>query len=83
MNLERFVVFSYPGSRLDPEMYKAAFAKVGIEFWDFSQVDFGRITDGRSAYPWDYHPTPVGHYLLAELLTYKLKQTNRKGGIGP
>ncbi|NUN06034.1 MAG: SGNH/GDSL hydrolase family protein [Bdellovibrio sp.] len=81
MNLERFVVFSYPGSRLDPEMYKAAFAKVGIEFWDFSQVDFGRITDGRSAYPWDYHPTPVGHYLLAELLTYKLKQTNPKGGI--
>lgn len=76
MNVDRFVVFSFPGSRMDPEMLKTAFAGVGIEFWDFSKVDFTRITQGKDAYPWDYHPTPLGHYLLAELLTHQLHKTN-------
>jgi hypothetical protein len=75
MPMDRFIVVSYPESVINPLKYKKAFEKVGIEFWDLSQARISEISGQRDHIPWDRHPNEIAYYLLAEILTYKLKTT--------
>ncbi len=52
---------------------------LGIAYFDFTDVRFNKVLNGRAFHPYDRHPTALGHYAYAKLLEQELAKRETAG----